>query len=361
MAVPLGVGETSGRAIASSSASAAPDVDRVLAESEVFVKYGLLERAVDHLGRVFELDPENRTARERLSYVLQKLGRSAEAARQLELLAQQVARQQPAEARALAERAARLDPGVARAPAMNGARSGPHAARDSRPVVVLDVDEDPSSQVVTPPPEVEVGVTPTPLPVESDRSTDQVAFEENVLTGDVVEVAEVAPGGVSLDWDERAGQVTPPPARAPRATGPLGLVGAAPVIDRWGAPPVTPPPAAGAPDEEDLEADLEQVAFFLRSGHRRGGPGAAGGAAASLPRRPAGAGEAARGGGVRGARGGRQPGRRAPGGQHGARRGRAGAAAGGGRGRRPAGRVDAPAISASPTRRWGSTTRPSPS
>jgi hypothetical protein len=39
----------------------------VLAQADVFVKYGLVERAVDHLRRVFALDPRHRGARERLA------------------------------------------------------------------------------------------------------------------------------------------------------------------------------------------------------------------------------------------------------------------------------------------------------
>ncbi len=39
------------------------EVGRVLAQADVFVKYGLVERAVDHLRRVFALDPRHRGAR----------------------------------------------------------------------------------------------------------------------------------------------------------------------------------------------------------------------------------------------------------------------------------------------------------
>ena len=53
----------------------------MLAQADVFVKYGLVERAVDHLRRVFALDPRHRGARERLASVLSQLGRRSEAAR----------------------------------------------------------------------------------------------------------------------------------------------------------------------------------------------------------------------------------------------------------------------------------------
>ena len=59
----------------SPSSDARPtEVGRVLAQADVFVKYGLVERAVDHLRRVFALDPRHRGARERLASVLDAAG-----------------------------------------------------------------------------------------------------------------------------------------------------------------------------------------------------------------------------------------------------------------------------------------------
>ncbi len=53
------------------------DVARILSEADVFVKYGLAERAVDHLRRIFALEPEHREARERLAGVLVQIGTQA--------------------------------------------------------------------------------------------------------------------------------------------------------------------------------------------------------------------------------------------------------------------------------------------
>jgi len=67
-----------------SSASLTPspvqDATRVLAEAEVFVKYGLLERAADHLRRLVDLQPEHPQGRARLDSVLKQLGRAPLAA-----------------------------------------------------------------------------------------------------------------------------------------------------------------------------------------------------------------------------------------------------------------------------------------
>jgi tetratricopeptide (TPR) repeat protein len=47
---------------------------RMLSEAEIFVKYGLVERAADHLRRLLEREPANARARARLDSVLKRLG-----------------------------------------------------------------------------------------------------------------------------------------------------------------------------------------------------------------------------------------------------------------------------------------------
>jgi len=96
------------------------EVGRVLAQADVFVKYGLVERAVDHLRRVFALDPRHRGARERLASVLSQLGRRSEAAAELATLAGQLAEENDADATLVAERALTLDPSCAAAAKLLG-------------------------------------------------------------------------------------------------------------------------------------------------------------------------------------------------------------------------------------------------
>jgi tetratricopeptide (TPR) repeat protein len=50
------------------------DATRILSEAEVFVKYGLLERAADHLRRLLAREPDHGQARARLESVLKQLG-----------------------------------------------------------------------------------------------------------------------------------------------------------------------------------------------------------------------------------------------------------------------------------------------
>jgi tetratricopeptide (TPR) repeat protein len=96
------------------------EVGRVLAQADVFVKYGLVERAVDHLRRVFALEPRHRGARERLASVLTQLGRRSEAAAELATLAGQLVEEDAADAALVAERALTLDPSCAAAAKLLG-------------------------------------------------------------------------------------------------------------------------------------------------------------------------------------------------------------------------------------------------
>jgi len=96
------------------------EVSRVLAQADVFVKYGLVERAVDHLRRVFALDPRHRGARERLAGVLTQLGRRSEAATELAVLAGQLVEEDASDAALVAERALTLDPSCAAAAKLLG-------------------------------------------------------------------------------------------------------------------------------------------------------------------------------------------------------------------------------------------------
>ena len=66
------------------------EILKVLAESDVYVKYGLHQKAIDHLRRVFSLDSRNVEARERLKDILLSQGRQGEAQDELLRLAETV-------------------------------------------------------------------------------------------------------------------------------------------------------------------------------------------------------------------------------------------------------------------------------
>jgi tetratricopeptide (TPR) repeat protein len=111
------------------------DVARILSEADVFVKYGLAERAVDHLRRIFAIEPEHHEARERLAGVLVQTGRKREAAVELATLAGQLHAAGDDAAVKVAERALALDPACAEAARLLGRRAAkpapePKAAAD---------------------------------------------------------------------------------------------------------------------------------------------------------------------------------------------------------------------------------------
>jgi tetratricopeptide (TPR) repeat protein len=91
------------------------EVKRILAEADVFVKYGLVDRAADHLRRVFDRVPTHQGAHERLAAVLVQLGRKAEAAAEYEVLAQQFTASKPSAAAGYARKALELNPSARRA------------------------------------------------------------------------------------------------------------------------------------------------------------------------------------------------------------------------------------------------------
>ena len=73
----------------------AEEIQKILAETDVYVKYGLHQKAVDHLRRVFTLDADNVEARERLKEIFMSQGREQEAEAELLRLAELVAPSDP--------------------------------------------------------------------------------------------------------------------------------------------------------------------------------------------------------------------------------------------------------------------------
>lgn len=78
----------------------AEEISKILAETDVYVKYGLHQKAVDHLRRVFTLDGENVEAHERLKDILVSQGREQEAEVELLKLAELIAPSDPDRAEA---------------------------------------------------------------------------------------------------------------------------------------------------------------------------------------------------------------------------------------------------------------------
>ncbi|MGE3544240.1 MAG: tetratricopeptide repeat protein [Kofleriaceae bacterium] len=88
------------RAMSAAGERHAEEISKILAETDVYVKYGLHQKAVDHLRRVFTLDPDNVEAHERLKDILVSQGREQEAEVELLKLAELVAPVDPDRAEA---------------------------------------------------------------------------------------------------------------------------------------------------------------------------------------------------------------------------------------------------------------------
>jgi tetratricopeptide (TPR) repeat protein len=88
------------RSVSAAGEQHAEEIAKILAETDVYVKYGLHQKAVDHLRRIFVLDPENVEAHERLKDIFISQGREQEAEVELLKLAELVAPGDPDRAEA---------------------------------------------------------------------------------------------------------------------------------------------------------------------------------------------------------------------------------------------------------------------
>lgn len=88
-------GAYSGRQSSLAGEEHAEEISKILTETDVYIKYGLHQKAIDHLRRVFALDAENLEARERLKDVLVGQGREREAIAELMKLGEATAQADP--------------------------------------------------------------------------------------------------------------------------------------------------------------------------------------------------------------------------------------------------------------------------
>ena len=227
---------------------AVQDISRIVAEADVFVKYGLLDRAVDHLRRAFEIQPDYLPAREKLAGVLTQLGRRADAAAELQFMAARLVATDRSQAMKLDERARVLDPGVHRPLALlEGTGLGPEsspggfAAGTSAGVSSVTV----ASPLRRPPPRVSVD----DIDISASDDDTHAAQRTAELGGDELELDLDLEDAIESGDDTGLDLVTP----APR------------VIDD----PMASADALSRADDGDPEGDaevtaeLEQVDFFL--------------------------------------------------------------------------------------------------
>lgn len=249
------------------AASAEHEIARILTETDVFIKYGLRDKAIEHLMRIFELDPLHFEAREKLKDLFLELGREAEAIEELWRLVDMFQPTQPQGAAYYLREILQLSPHDDRA--LERLSSMGHT-RES--IGLPPLEDDDAEEPLAPPPAAETLAPPrrTPAPPEGFGFDDR--------TGPHV------PSGEFLDLEESE------PAYAPSSTGrptiqdetDRGRVGPPPTIDDtrdsgdgepWGGK-VIPFPAIGgtSPTSEapaptmEVEEGLEEAEFFLAQG-----------------------------------------------------------------------------------------------
>jgi pilus assembly protein FimV len=180
------------------------DAQRIITEADIFVKYGLVERASEHLRRVFDIDPDHAGARERLAAILVQLGRKTEAVEELGLLAEQLTASDPQAAEKHLLRALDLDPSAAGARYMLDKLKGKSAppAKPKAPVVsAADHDEE----------ELDIDdLELEPLDLDNEAGSDMSAAPATAISDpSVMDGFKLDRGGAG------ATRATAPPVEAP--------------------------------------------------------------------------------------------------------------------------------------------------
>jgi tetratricopeptide (TPR) repeat protein len=161
----------------------ADEIAKILTETDVYIKYGLQQKAIEHLKRVFELDSRNVEARERLKDIFIGVGRTTEAVAELAKLIELCGAQNRGQAEAYLRELGALDP--------DDPRVGSLAARFH-----LSVEMPPQAP---------------------DRGMD---------ASEAVEVATsepIAEGEVGIDFDEISVEMTTPVPVDPEGSAPIAL------------------------------------------------------------------------------------------------------------------------------------------
>ncbi|MSP63315.1 MAG: tetratricopeptide repeat protein [Myxococcales bacterium] len=245
------------------------EIGKILTETDVYTKYGLHAKAMEHLQKVFAWVPEHLEAREKLKTIYLAVGRVDDAVDELFDLAQQVGRSPRHEA--YLREILQIQPGNGRA--LELLASAPAAAHAPLPQrTVVDAVAPPRIHTV-------VDEAPSELEEMEEISAEQVVEigEEDPYADAIAAAlaADAAAVSVVIDdeppADEESYEFDPalgiddatlrPEEEALDA--PMSLLRAA---VQSGAPAEFGPPQPGAPEpaEGNLEDDLDEADFFIQ-------------------------------------------------------------------------------------------------
>ncbi|HET6437360.1 MAG TPA: tetratricopeptide repeat protein [Anaeromyxobacter sp.] len=241
-------------------------VQKLLTETDVYVKYGLHEKALDHLKKVLAVDPQSPEAHERSREIHLAAGRPAEAGDAgVAAVRAYLSRGQPDRARDALLRLRHIDPGNPHLGELGVASGG------TEELEVVEELTEPAEIVLDPSAARTASAEEDELAIRAAGDASEELVEDEPLAA--VPAAEVPEEGVALEVGE------PEPEIADEPVGPV-IVAAPPApAPAVVVPPPPPPPppsrpaevaAPAAEPEEEAEVDhtdeLEEASFFIQQG-----------------------------------------------------------------------------------------------
>jgi pentatricopeptide repeat protein len=242
----------------SASAAPAPEaVAKLLTETDVYVKYGLHEKALEHLKKVLAIDPDHLEAHER-ALQLRALRNDRKGAAEEAVQAARIAlaRGLQDRARLAMDRLREIAPDHPELAALSrGAQAPPEEE-----VLVLDADEDLVLEVEPPSLDGEDEVA-----IAAAREPHEELVEEDAPLASPG--ASARPGSPALRAVRPAEAAPPSPPRPTVVAPPPPPVLVSPPPAATLVPPRAAPPAPEAADEEeDLDDELAEADFFIQQG-----------------------------------------------------------------------------------------------
>ncbi len=230
-------------------------IPRLLTETDVYLKYGLHDRALDHLNKIFAVEPDNPGGHEKARDIHVAAGnREAAADEALKAARGWVTRGLSDRAQMAVARLREIAPRHPELGLLAAAAGLPSTGSSAAAVVpppALGADDlalaaagEEGEEIVA---DELPGAVDEPPPRPADEAGAALALDEDVetISPDEIEVEQVAPR---------------PPARAPASGPPPGARAVAP------RPSPRPPPPAPRDKVVDLSDELEEADFFVQQG-----------------------------------------------------------------------------------------------
>jgi tetratricopeptide (TPR) repeat protein len=271
-------------AATSKPAAAGPEViPKLLSETDVYVKYGLHDKALDHLRKVLAIDPDLPEAHERAREIHVAAGRREEAARAAALAIHSlIARGQADRAREALARLREIapqDPELRElAHAIAGTEEVDLGAGEEELVAPEELQEHPEHDddalalTAAGAEEEEVVEEEAPLSPEPTLDGEDLALaaaQESAESPEAIIDEEPAPPPVVEEPEPELAPLPPPRAAAPRPAPPRPAPSPPPAPARPAPARLAPPPSPPPPEEEDepdLSDEIEEAEFFLEQG-----------------------------------------------------------------------------------------------